>query len=318
MNSLYVQLFGHSVAVLTFTALAYYAWQYRINLRRNVRRSRFLYRLMLASGIGLALLNLISLYRLVGGTFPYVPSDWLDQSTEYLSILGQSIIIFYFLANKIIIERATRPKRVLAIGAHLDDFETGAGATLARLHAEGAYVTGVVLTTEMGDETKWRRGVEANGKWTAMDFAGLDGFQQLNFEPGCLKEQPEDIIKELSRIIQLEKPEIVFTHSAHDQNADHRAVHAATLKAAGNVSAILSYESPSMTEEFCPAMYVDGQEYLEIKTESLRKFRGNGQKPYLHPEHIRGQMAYRGTQAGSEYAEGFEVQRLVSPAVLEV
>jgi hypothetical protein len=310
MSSIYVQIFGHAAAVLTFTALAYYAWQYRTALRRNVQRSRFLYRLMLASGSGLALLNLISLYRLVGGVFPSLPGDWLDLSTEYLSILAQSVIIFYFLANKIIVERASRPKRVLAIGAHVDDFETGAGATLARLHASGAQISGLVLTQEPGEGSK--------RSWSASDFSGIDDFQQLNFEAGCLKDNPEAASQEIAKVIQRIQPELIFTHSAHDQNADHRTAHMATLKAGGDVRTILCYESAASSEDFCPAMYVDGREYLAVKTETLRRFQENGRKPYLHPEHIRGQMAYRGTQAGSDYAEGFEVQKMVSPAALEI
>lgn len=308
MSSFYVQIFGHSAAVLTFTALAYYAWEYRTALRRNVRRSRTLYRLMLASGISLAVLNLASLYLLAGGVLPYSLDSWLDVSTEYLSILAQSVIIFYFLANKIIIQRSTRPKRVLAIGAHPDDFETGAGATLARLHAAGAHVTGLVLTHEAEEGPK--------RSWNAHDFSGLDDFQQLNFELGCLKDQPEPVTQALTQVLNDVQPELVFTHSAHEQNADHRAAHAATLKAARDVKVILCYESPVSTEDFCPAMYVVGNEYLDTKTESLRKFRENGRKPYLHPEHIRGQMAYRGTEAGSDYAEGFEVQRMVSPSLI--
>ena len=315
MSSIAIQVFGHAAAVLTFTAVAYFAWRYRIALRRNVRRSLFLYRLLLATGIGLALLNLVSLYQLAGGRLPFSFNLLLDQGTEYLSILAQSVIIFYFLANKIIIERAVHPKRVLAIGAHPDDFETGAGATLARLHATGAIVTGLILSHAPPERSKQPDGGRA--KWSADDFAGLDALQQLNFEMGCLKETPEAVSEAIAEVIREVQPELILTHSAHEQNADHRTAHEATLKAGANAKAILCYESPASTEDFNPAMFVDGREYLEVKTESLRKFWEDERKPYLHPERIRGQMAYRGLQAGSEYAEGFEVQRLISPATLD-
>jgi LmbE family N-acetylglucosaminyl deacetylase len=307
-----VEMVGHASAVLVFTAVAYFTWQYRTNLRRNVQHSRFLYRLILATGVVFALINLARLYTLVVPGISSGTAAWIDLLSEYPSTIAQSVIIFYLLANKIIIERSGRPRRVLAIGAHPDDIDVGVGITLARLQASGSHVTGLVLAPGQPENAG------QPPAWQAGDFLGLDDLRLLAFESGSLRDQPQALEQAVWQAIQDFQPDLVFTHSLHDQNADHRAVNAATLTAGQYLRAILCYEGHSPTADFCPALYVNAGEYVSVKAEALERRQGTRPKPYLNPESIRGQLAYRGAEARVEYAEGFEVVRLVSSLLVDL
>lgn len=307
-----IEVFGHAAAVVVFTAVAYYAWAYRINLRRNVQRSRFLYRLILTTSASFVLINLARLVTLFDPAVLPGFAVWVDMISEYLSIIALSVIIFYFLANKIIVERSGSPRRILAIGAHPDDFDVAAGATLARLHAAGSPITGLVLSHGQPG------GAASQHNWQPGDFLGLTDLRMLDFEVGCLPDQPDRLQSAIKQVIDDVQPELIFTHSAHDHNPDHRAVHAATLEVGCEAGAILCYESPTATEEFAPGLFVDVREYVSVKTEALDRQNGERIKPYLSPESIRGQLAYRGTQAKTDYAEGFEVVRLLASLLVDL
>jgi hypothetical protein len=59
-------------------------------------------------------------------------------------------------------------------------------------------------------------------------------------------------------------------------------------------------------------------DYVDIKIEAIRSHWGQRMKPYMHPEQVRSRLAYRGSQAQTEYAEGFEVVRLLTSCLTDV
>jgi LmbE family N-acetylglucosaminyl deacetylase len=87
-------------------------------------------------------------------------------------------------------------------------------------------------------------------------------------------------------------------------------VHEATLRAARNMSTILCYESPSVTQEFVPTFFIDIGAYIDVKVESIKEHWDQRNKPYVQPERVRGQAVFRGSQARAQYAEGFEAVRI--------
>jgi len=315
MNALWVELIGHSIAVVVFVSVALYATHYRNGLRRNVHRSHFLYLLLIITGAVFALVHLTRLYFLATlGLRPgLVP--WLDIATEYPSVFALSAIVFYLLANKIILERSASPRKVLVVGAHPDDIEVAAGATLAKMHDAGYSIYGLVLTR--GEKSNKGRSKPA-GRGTGENFLGLEVLRQLEFPDTFLKEAVEPVSQAIAEMIAEVKPELIFTHSAHDLHPDHQAVHAATLRAGREQNAILCYETPSATQEFLPVLYVNVNDYVDIKIEAIRSHWGQRMKPYMHPEQVRGRLAYRGSQAQTEYAEGFEVVRLLTSCLTDV
>jgi LmbE family N-acetylglucosaminyl deacetylase len=310
MNILVIEVLGHAAAVLTFVAICMYGYQYRNNLRRNVHGSRYLYRLILATAVVFTAIHLLKMYALAARTPASQVLGWLDVAAEYPSVFAQSIIIFYLLANKIVIERTGRPRRVLAIGAHPGEFELAAGATLAKMHDAGYELFGLVLSR--GDA------VEETTRTGSVDFLGIDRIAWGDFQAQHFKDDPDRLCRLIQETIRRVNPEIILTASSHDPNPDRQAVFTATLQAGEDQNAILCYESAPSGKGFAPALYVDVHDYVAIKAEALRQSHQEPLPPAVHPEQVRARLAYRGMQARVSYAEGFEVVRLLSSCLADL
>ncbi len=135
------------------------------------------------------------------------------------------------------------PQRVLAIGAHPDDVEYFAGATVAQLRDAGAQVAMVVCTDgaqggrNLDDPAAVRR-VEQGHAAAAL---GIDDWQWLAHPDGALA--PGDPLRgDLVRALRRVRPELVLAHDARTLwtiiggiaqpgHSDHRAAGQATLDA---------------------------------------------------------------------------------------
>jgi LmbE family N-acetylglucosaminyl deacetylase len=131
------------------------------------------------------------------------------------------------------------PRRVLTIGAHPDDAEFGAGATLARWAGDGCDVTMVIATD--GSKGSWdpqsrpeeitelrrneqRRAADVLGAAAVVHLDGVDG--ELEYS-AVLRE-------ELARLVRAHRPDIVLTHDPWERyqlHPDHRNTGLAALDA---------------------------------------------------------------------------------------
>ncbi len=135
------------------------------------------------------------------------------------------------------------PKRVLAIGAHPDDVEFFAGATLLRLRAEGA-TTALVVASDGGMGGRGladAAGVRHIEQGKAAELLGVATWSWLGHPDGSLA--PGDPLRgELVAAIRRFRPELVLTHDprtlwtsvagiVQPGHGDHRATGQAALDA---------------------------------------------------------------------------------------
>jgi LmbE family N-acetylglucosaminyl deacetylase len=265
---------------------------------------------IIAISLFFAMINLFRLiYELLGHPENLVSTDF-DLVAQFSSIIIQSILILALFANKIVIERHTSPARILAIGAHPDDIEIAAGGTLAKMRDAGYQIAALVLTQgEKGGNANLRQEEARDGA----EFLGLDNIQVLDCTDTRLMTDEVDVTNAIEEMIEKTKPNIIFTHSSHDLHQDHQLVFESTLRAARNTrTTILCYESPSVTQDFRPTYFVDVGSYVDIKIQAIHEHRDQRKKTYMKSELIRGKLAFRGGQAKVDYAEGFEVVRMIS------
>lgn len=123
------------------------------------------------------------------------------------------------------------PRRVLTIGAHPDDAEFGAGATIARWADEGADVTMCIVTD--GSKGSWdptegsadlieRRRQEQE---TAASVLGASRVIHLGHVDGEL-EYSMELRLEIGRQIRIFRPDVVLSHDPwqrYQMHPDHRA-----------------------------------------------------------------------------------------------
>ena len=72
----------------------------------------------------------------------------------------------------------------------------------------------------------------------------------------------------------------------------------------------MCYESPSVTSEFNPQLFIDITNYIDIKVKAVEDHRDQAGKRYLRGDRLRGMANFRGAQGKVELAEGFEIVRL--------
>lgn len=309
-----VEIIGHSVVIIAFVAMMFFTIRSRKKITRYLRASRILYWLILVLSGLFSFVGMIRIYFLLtrGGTVGMTPL--MDLLAEYPSVVAQSLIIFYLIANKNVSERSFRPRRILAIGAHPDDLEIAAGATLARMNDKGHVVYGLVMThgARGGDAA-----VRPNEAHEGAKFLGLTYVKIMNFNDTRLGEQSNEMVEVIEAMIDEINPDLILTHSVHDVHQDHEAVYEATLRAGRNQNSILCYESPSVTQQFLPTFFINVSGYVDVKIEAVRTHWDQRDKPYMKAEQVRGKLAFRGGQAKVEYAEGFEVVRILSSTIGE-
>ncbi|MEN8041079.1 MAG: PIG-L family deacetylase [Actinomycetota bacterium] len=143
------------------------------------------------------------------------------------------------------------PNRVLTIGAHPDDAEFGAGATLARWAAEGAAITMLVVTD--GSKGSWQPGADPDSlaqrrveeQTRAAEALGVTHTLHLGYVDGEL-EYTMDLRRQLAEQIRRSRPDVVLTHDPwqrYQLHPDHRATGFAA------VDAVVAAREPLMYRE---------------------------------------------------------------------
>ena len=191
----------------------------------------------------------------------------------------------------------------------------GCGGTVAKHIANGDKVSALIMVQHIIPHikrTKKEPDMSFAKKEYTIGYAGELPDQKLDTIPVLkINQIIEYIVKEL-------KPTVVYTHSQHDVNKDHRIVFEATLVACrpvprSPVKRLLSYEVPSSTEWGAPVFYpnVFNEIVWDKKLKLLLPYQ-NEMRPWPHPrspQGIRTLAMWRGATIGVPYAEAFELIR---------
>jgi len=193
---------------------------------------------------------------------------------------------------------------VLAVGAHPDDVEIGAGAILASHRAAGDTV---VILTLSGGEAGGAAPEREHEALAAAEVIGARLFL-LGFTDTAMVADGV-LVRAIEETIAQVRPTIVYTHSVHDRHQDHRAVFQAVEVAARQVPALASYQSPSSTVDFRPNRFVPVDDHLETKLTMLAAFRSQAHRDYMQPDLVRATARYWSRFGGARFVEPLEVIR---------
>jgi LmbE family N-acetylglucosaminyl deacetylase len=196
--------------------------------------------------------------------------------------------------------------RVLAIGAHPDDVEFGAGGTLLKHQANGHSIHILVLTsgeTGCGDYSPDIREREAMDAAAILD-AGIT-FGRLPDSRLPDGKQTIDVIEEA---VAKFCPDIAYTHSVHDTHQDHRAAALASRVALRGASRLYAYQAPSATSEFMPQRYPDITPFIDAKMSLIRAHKSQYEtRRYMEEDYVTATAHYWGLHAGSRLSEPMEI-----------
>ena len=205
-----------------------------------------------------------------------------------------------------------RPVRCLAIGAHPDDIEIGAGGCLRRLTGEqpDAELSLVILSGSADRAAEARSsGLALGGEATKATVTVLDG------RDGHLPYDAPAQVKAALASAVAERPDLVLVHRADDAHQDHRF--AADLAwQLFRSSTILEYEVPKWDGDLGRVnLYVPlSAPVADAKIDHLmRAFPSQRDRDWYTPDTFRAVLRLRGVEcrAPSGYAEGFVARKLV-------
>jgi two-component system response regulator HydG len=208
------------------------------------------------------------------------------------------------LVNKGRANRNTARDSVLAVGAHPDDAEIGAGGTLIGHRRLGDAVA--ILTLSDGARGGQIAGAQESRQAAEIIGAGLYLGELEDSHIG----EGADTIAAVARVMAQVRPTVIYTHSLHDVNTDHRHTHRAVMAAAGEVARVYCFQSPSATVDFRPSRFVAIDADLDRKIEAIGAFAARAPaRGYLDEDLIRSTARYWSRFGDSSYAEAFEVIR---------
>jgi len=204
-----------------------------------------------------------------------------------------------------------RPLKVVCVGAHPDDPESGCGGTLARYAAAGHKVTVIYLTRgEAGikgkshDEAAAVRTKEAEAACKVLGakpvFAGqIDGATEVNRARA----------EALADLLIGEGPDLVFTHWPLDTHPDHQAASLLTFRAYLASSKrfplyFFEVNSGSQTLGFVPAAYVDITATRDKKKQALFAHKSQDGEG-IYRKHHEVMETFRGRELGVAAVEAF-------------
>ncbi|UAB74812.1 bacillithiol biosynthesis deacetylase BshB1 [Mesoflavibacter sp. SCSIO 43206] len=226
---------------------------------------------------------------------------------------------------------------ILAFGAHPDDVELGAGATIAKEVANGKTVVIVDLTKgELGTRgTEHTRKAEAED---AKNILGVAARENLGFADGFFTNDKQHQL-EVIKMIRKYQPEIVLCNAIDDRHIDHGKA-SKLVSDACFLSGLIKIETeiegkpqeqwrPKQVYHYIqwkhiePDFVVDVSDFIDIKMKSVLAYKTqfynpNSNEPQtpISSKNFTDSIIYRARDLGrlinSEYAEGFTVERFAA------
>ncbi len=204
--------------------------------------------------------------------------------------------------------------RILILAPHTDDGEFGCGGSIAKLSEKGAEIHYVAFSScrasvpEGFPDDILVREVKA-----AAEILGISpqNLHILDFPVRRFNHYRQEILEELVKHQSQLKPDIVFMPSQNDLHQDHHVVAMEGIRAFKQTT-IFAYEIPWNNINFSTQAFIKLDETdMKTKLEALKKYESQMARPYANEECVRGLAKARGVSSGGEYAEAFEVVRLI-------
>jgi len=223
-------------------------------------------------------------------------------------------------------------KNIMVIAAHPDDELLGAGGTIIKHCQKGDNVKVLILGTGITSRGEKESNVYDLDKLkcAAENASKLIGYE-IEFD--MLPDNKFDslplleIVQVVENYIMIFEPHIIYTHNGSDLNIDHQITFNAVITACRpcaewQVKKICCFETVSSTEWQAPQFYTFKPNYfnnlnkkiMELKIKALEFYNNLEIRNYPHPrsyESIKNLAAFRGNIVLNDFAEAFEIVRII-------
>ena len=225
-------------------------------------------------------------------------------------------------------------ERIAVIAAHPDDDVLGCGGTISKYAKSGHEIKTLFFTNGVGSRFKNSNkkeiefsDIRMKDMFRSHSVMGIANYKSLTLPDNQLDTIPLlNLVREVEEFLIEFSLTIVLTHTIKDLNIDHQRISAAVITACRPITArtthtILFFEVPSSTNwqldsaqpAFDPRFYVDISETINTKISAMESY-ANEIQEFPHPRsevYLRALAQVRGAACGMEYAEGFEIGRII-------
>ena len=208
----------------------------------------------------------------------------------------------------------SKRKNVICLGAHSDDIELGCGGALLRMSKENQLknVKFVVMT---GDQVRVQEAKNSLHYFSNMASDVSWKIDFGDFPDGRLPYHGVSVRNWLDKLLDNEKPDLIFTHQRDDAHQDHRFISNLTYNIFRN-DFILEYEIlKTDIDQGQPNFFIGfDKEVMNIKSKLiLESFVSQNKKKWFNARNIESLAAVRSVHANNkyEYSEGFYCRKFI-------
>ena len=205
-------------------------------------------------------------------------------------------------------------ENILVLAPHTDDGEFGCGGTIARLLEEGHNVYYVAFSTCRASVPVGERAdILAIELREAMKVFGISDSHTfvLDYPVRNFSAHRQAILDDMLSIAKKTSPTKVFAPSIHDIHQDHKVIAEEAMRAFKKTN-LFAYEVPWNNFTFSnQAYYRLEKRHIEIKRKAIECYKTQQSRAYSSEDFTYGQMRVHGVQVGCEYAEVFEIVRMI-------
>lgn len=204
-------------------------------------------------------------------------------------------------------------RRTLVLCPHTDD-EFGCAGTIVRLIDTGVEVRYIALSRceESVPQGLPKDILEKECRGCTQNL-GIkpEKVEIWNYSVRYFEEKRQAILEDFVRLNREYSPDLILLPTSSDIHQDHSVVQREGVRAF-KFSTILGYELPQNTLSFENSAFIKlSANDIQRKIDALARYESQKFRKYSSPEFIRSLAKVRGVQANAEYAEGFELIRLI-------
>lgn len=198
--------------------------------------------------------------------------------------------------------------KVLVLAPHTDDGELGLGGTIASLIEKGITVYYAVFcnASESLPEDTLKKELDK-----ATTSLGITGVFLYDFVVRRFHKRRQEILEILVDLRKTLQPDLVFAPSSFDVHQDHAIICNEAIRAF-NGTTLLGYELPWNNRFFSYDCFFSLQrKHIDSKIQALSCYESQKHRKYVKKEYVVSLARTNGLRAKTEFAESFEVLRLI-------
>jgi LmbE family N-acetylglucosaminyl deacetylase len=203
---------------------------------------------------------------------------------------------------------------VLVLAPHTDDGELGAGGFISKLLEQGTqvyYAAFSLCRRSLGEGlAPDTLEIEVKAATNRLGIPPLN-LRLFDYDVRNFFSNRQDILEDMVKLKKELNPGLVLAPCSTDLHQDHQVVHNEMLRAFKDVS-MLGYELPWNNLSIQTNCFISLDErHVITKAEALKEYKSQSLRKYCNENFIFSLATARGVQAGVDYAEAYQVLKIV-------